>query len=300
MYTQYILKYFQEGGAKIEPMNVLDIPDTSVKIFISPESLINPMGKMDHIPPINRENLKKDMELDTGAQSIKKCTLMLSNEEGNNLIQFINSSVKALKDKLRTGIQDLENHQKEVYDMYRKSVILDDKTSKKMDVYSYFKTIENKLKLAKSAIEDIDKEYMKNIQKLVDGYNQDKKGRHPPIMSNSIFLKAKQEIMNKLKPKTKYITPDTESKSEIGVKGKLILEKEELECDIVSVHLSKGLISVTYNKMIKEKQKHFDKDVSFKNLCIGTEISQTSEEEEPQAGGIFENEQFYSATSEDM
>lgn len=304
MYTQYILNYLHAGGAKIEKLNVLDIPDASVQTFISPESLINPMGPRDHIPPINRDNLDKDMKLDTGAQSIKVCKLMLSNEEGIKLIQFVNSSVKDLKDRLRAGIAELEKHQKEVYKMYRDSVVLGS-AGDKMDVYSYFETVENKLKLAKSDIKKVDEEYKKNIKELVEGYNQDKKGRHPPIMEKSIFLKAKQAIIGKIKP-TEKPAPVVESKSETGVRGKLLLGKEDFECDVIAVHLSKGLISVAYTKMIKENKKHYDMDISFKNLCIGTDVAPVEEvapevaPEVAQDGGSFENEQIYSATSEDM
>lgn len=300
MYTQYILKYLHAGGAKIEKMNVLDIPDVSVKTFISPESLLNPMGPRDHIPPINRDNLDKDMTLDTGAQSMKICKLMMSNQEGIKLIQFINGSVKEMKDKLREEIIQLGNHQKDIYKMYRDSVILGS-AGDKMDVYSYFETVENKLKLAKSDIKKVDEEYKKNIKNLVDAYNQDKKGRHPPILEKSIFSKAKQTIIKKIKP-GKTIAPESETKSDTGAKGTLLLGTEKYECDIVAVHLSKGLISVAYTKMIKENKKHYDMDVSFKNLCIGTDSgAETAMEAAPDAapaeGGSFENEQIYSVTS---
>lgn len=298
MYTQYVLNYLRAGGAKIEKSNVLDIPDASVKTFISPENLINPTGKLDRVPPINRENLNKDIKLDTGAQTIKVCKLMLSNEEGNKLIQFVNNSVKDIKDRLREGIADLENHQKEIYKMYRKSVILG-AAGDKMDVYSYFETVENKLKLAKSDIKKVDEEYKKNIKDLVEAYNHDKKGRHPPILEKSIFSKAKKAILGKIKP-TEQIAPETESKSDTGVKGKLLLGNEDFECDVIAVHLSKGLISVAYTKMIKENKKHYDMDISFKNLCIGTDVAAPATEEVAQEGGSFENEQIYSATSEDM
>lgn len=263
MYNQFVLKYLIEGGAKIEKMNMLDIPDSSVKTFITPENILNPMGVNDRVPPLNNDILNSNPTLETGAQSIKECKLILSNEMGNALITFANNSVKDLKDRLRQSIKDLEANQNAIYKMYRDSLILGS-AGNKMDITSYFNTIESKLKVARSDVKKADEEFKKNIIALVNAYNQDKRGRHPPLMEKSAFIKIKQAIM-------KTESEQTGFSSETGVVGTLMTGSEEIGCTINSINLEKGIISVTYTKIINDKTKHYDSDVSFRNLCIGTE-----------------------------
>ena len=100
MYNQYILDYLRSGGAKIEKRNTLDIPSTSIKVFTSPEIILNPMGQLDRIPPINKENLSYNPTLSTGAQSIKECKLILSNAMGDGLPAKLCSQAASTKLKL--------------------------------------------------------------------------------------------------------------------------------------------------------------------------------------------------------
>ena len=76
--------------------------------------------------------------------------------------------------------------------------------------------------------------------------------------------------MSKIKS-GKTIKNEKEFKSEMGVSGTLFVSDEEIIGDVTSINLSKGIVSVSYIKTIGDNKKHFDVDVSFKNLCIGAE-----------------------------
>lgn len=278
MYTQYVVNYLQAGGAKT---NALDIPDVNIKTIIAPEILLNPLGQLEHIPSINNDNLSKNPTIATGAQMMKECKLTMTIEEGKKFIDFVNASIKELKDNLRENIKELVENQNKIYKEYRDSVVLGD-AGNNLSVYQYFETVSDRVARSKEDIKKVDDEFKKNIKELIDSYNNDKKGRHPPIKENSWMVKTQNAIMSKLKFKKVKVARETKTMPQ-NLTGIITVDSKKIKCGIVSVHLSKGIISVTYETTKGESTKHHDADISFRNLCIIN--PNTVQQKDAQIGG---------------
>lgn len=265
MYANFIQDCLLNGGAVLDKISTFDIPETNVRNMLSQEAILNPIGSLDRIPPINQEILKNDPKLVIGVQTLKICKLILSKEEGDKLVSFVNDSIKARKTKLREDIENLKKKYDETCQKYRDSLVLG-QAGKEMDMTTYFETIENKIKLAKGDMKKIDDEYKKTIKDIIDNYHQAKRGRHPPIADKSKTLGITSFW------KKNKIGVDTEGVGtpSVGVitTGKILVGDELIACDIVAIHLSKGIISIVYGKAIGDAVKHTNMDVNFKDLCI--------------------------------
>lgn len=253
------MKWFVEGGAQIAGTIAKNLSDVSIKNAISPEEAFPP--KYQRKPVVDKEKLSQSPKVYIGIQSDRDCKLILNPIEGEKMIKFVNESIVDLKGRLIDTINELTKYHEKRIDELRKLLTLDQ--SKEFDMYEYIDALEAMIIKVKASVKEEDELFRLNVNELVKGYNEDKKGLHPPSIKESIFKRTKDKIVEKL---NLQIKPIKEREIDTICKGTLVLGKEkEVSCNITHVHLSKGYIHVVYTE---NETKHRDKDIYFKNLCI--------------------------------
>lgn len=266
MSIQYILNSLQYGGAQLNNLIASNFSDESVKNVIQPETVFSIDNK--RIPKIDDEKLKISPTVSEGVLGVRECKLKMTKEMGKKLILAINESIAASKKDLKASITDLQKvHAERMNALY--ALLKGNQSDKVSDVYEYIDSLETILNTTKKALKANDEDFKQHVNEVLEGYNKDKKGRHPILKEQSSLKEIKNKIFTKFNIKrTITNTERIEKKKFDGIIGKLVIGDKENECDVTSVHIGRGIISVVYTVSSGSTEKHYDKEIYFKNLCI--------------------------------
>jgi hypothetical protein len=275
MYRGYIIKTFQNGGAKIDPIFAHGLSEQSIGRIHTDENFL--MYDVSKNPIVNDGNLTSPAsQLYKGYTSERTCELIIDISTGNALIAKINKDMENLKKKLVTYINlCVKIRQNEIDKM--KQIINYDKPDK---FNEYINNLDKLIENTKKKLTLLDKTFENNIRALTKAYNNDKNGTYP-LVSESLEITTEMNKIkeNYLKGKSDKDKKGTEFINDIS--ASLIIDKQEStklkenefqnmkgiyvsdtieSCDVLNVNMKKENIKIVYNT----KELY----ISFKNLCI--------------------------------